>query len=110
MNIKLLLISGMLLLSTTARAQQPFITDDAEVAGKGKFHFELRNEFDLLQRATYPNLKQITANFELDYGLFDHVEVGVSPPLIAIFNARGTIPRTPVGIGDTNLSIKYNFL
>jgi hypothetical protein len=110
MNIRMLLILVVLLSPTTARGQQPFVTDDADVTGKRKLHFELRSAFDLLQPASYPNLKQITANFELDYGLFDHVEVGISPPLIAIFNATGSTPRTPVGIGDTNLSIKYNFL
>ena len=110
MNIRLLLILVVLLFPTTARGQTPFITDNADVTEKGKLHFELRNAFDLLPPESYPNLKQITSNFELDYGLFEHVEVGVSPPLIAIFNARVTTPRTPVGIGDTNLSIKYNFL
>lgn len=109
MNLRLRAFLLLLLFPVTTHAQQPFITDDTTVTEKGRLHFELRNAFDLLQPAAYPNLKQITANFELDYGLFDHVEVGISPPLIAIFNAKGSTPRTPVGVGDTNLSIKYNF-
>lgn len=92
-----------------ARAQQPFITDDADVTPKGKFHFEFSNSFDLLQRSSYPNLKQNTASFELNYGLPGNVEIGVESPLITIFNARGNNPRTAFGVGDTNLSVKYNF-
>ena len=93
-----------------ARAQQPFVTDDADVTGEGKFHLEFSNEFDLLRHAAFPNLRQNTASFELDYGLVRGVEVGVESPLIAIFNARGATPRTAFGLGDTRLSVKYNFL
>jgi hypothetical protein len=91
------------------QAQQPFFTDDADVTPKGRFHFEFSNEFDLLQRASFPNLKQNTADFELDYGLFEGVEIGVEAPLLSIVNAAGTSPKTVTGIGDLNLSLKYNF-
>lgn len=96
-------------LSVTIYGQQPFVTDDADVTERGKLHFEFRNSFDLLQRSSFPNLKQDTANFELDYGLLKNVELGISAPLITLFNARETSPRTAAGIGDANLSIKYNF-
>jgi hypothetical protein len=46
------------LLTSTARAQQPFVTDDADVIPKKRFHFEFSNEFDLLQRSAFPSLKQ----------------------------------------------------
>jgi hypothetical protein len=98
-----------LLVSSAVQAQQPFVTDDADVTPKGRFHFEFSNEFDLLQRASFPNLKQNTADFELNYGLFEGVEIGVAAPLLSIFNAAGTSPRTVTGIGDMNLSVKYNF-
>ncbi len=93
-----------------ARAQQPFVTDDADVTEKGRLHFEFSNGFDVLQTSSFPNLKQNTASFELAYGLLENVEVSVEAPLITIFNARGTTPRTAFGLGDTNLSLKYNFL
>ena len=93
-----------------ARAQQPFVTDDADVTDRGKFHLEFSNEFDLLQPAAFPNLRQNAASFELNYGLLKDVEVGVEAPLITIFNARGATPRTAFGLGDTRLSVKYNFL
>lgn len=96
--------------AATAAAQQPFVTDDADTTPKHHFHFEFSNQFDLLQRSSFPNLKQNTADFELDYGLFDRVEIGIEVPLLTIFNAAGTSPRRPTGIGDANLSLKYNFL
>ncbi len=100
----------LFLVSAAVQGQQPFVTDDADVTPKGRFHFEFGNEFDLLQRSSFPSLKQNTADFELDYGLFEGVEIGVAAPLLTIFNASGTAPRTITGIGDTNISIKYNFL
>ena len=93
---------------STAAAQQPFVTDDADTTPKRHFHFEFSNEFDWLQRESFPNLKQNTADFELDYGLFDRVEIGVESPLLTIINAPGT--RSVSGLGDTNVSLKYNFL
>lgn len=97
------------IVSVAVQAQQPFVTDDADVTPKGRFHFEFSNEFDRLQRSSFPNLKQNTADFELDYGLFEGVEVGLAAPLLTIFNGRGTNPKTGTGVGDLNLSVKYNF-
>jgi len=94
----------------TAKAQQPFYTDNADVTDKKKFHLQISNEYDILQRAAYPSLRQNTTVFELDYGLFDGVEIGVDGPLIAISNSRITTPKTPFGVGDLDFHIKYNFL
>jgi hypothetical protein len=107
---KLILLPLLVLISALApRAQQPFITDDADTTPKGKFHFEFSNEFDWLQHSSLPNIRQNTADFELDYGLFDGVEIGIESPLLSIFNASGTVPKRVSGVGDTNVSLKYNF-
>ena len=90
-------------------AQQPFYTDDTDVTNKGKLHFQFSNEYDLLQRISYPARTQNTAVFELDYGLFKGVEIGVDAPLLAIHSASFVRPRTAVGIGDVNFHLKYNF-
>lgn len=92
-----------------ARAQQPFYTDDTDVTPRGQLHFEFGNQFDFLQQSSFPNLRQNSASFEVGYGLLENVEVSVEAPLLAIFNAPGTNPRTAVGVGDTNLAVKYNF-
>src|SRR6266404_6444802 len=99
----------LVIISTNADAQQPFYTDDADVTPRGHFHFEFSNEFDLLQRSLFPTGKQNTADVELDYGLFDGVEIGIESPILTLFNAAETIPRRSSGIGDTNFSLKYNF-
>jgi len=108
-NSALLFIS-CLCFSFNAQAQQPFITDDADTTPKGKFHFEFSNEFDWLQPSAFPSLRQNTADFEIDFGLHEDVEVGVAVPVLAIFNDRGIVPRRFTGLGDMNLSVKYNFL
>ena len=107
---KLILPLSFLLFASAVCAQQPFVTDDADSTSKGHFHFEFSNEFDLLQRSSFPSLKQNTADFELDYGLLDNLEVGIESPLLTIFNSADTTPRLVSGIGDTNVSAKYNFL
>ncbi|HLN98252.1 MAG TPA: hypothetical protein VK208_07295 [Pyrinomonadaceae bacterium] len=107
-----LLLANLFLLAafTNISAQQPFVTDDADTTPRRHFHFEFSNQFDLLQHSAFPNRKQNTADFELDYGLLDRVEIGVESPLLTIINAAGTTPKTVTGLGDTNLSLKYNFL
>ncbi len=105
-----LVVTIALAIACSVSAQQPFVTDDADTTPKGHFHFEFSNEFDLLQRSSLPNLKQNTADFELDYGVLGNLEVGIEVPLLSIFNDVGSPPRTTSGIGDTNFSLKYNFL
>ena len=98
-----------LFIGSSASAQTPFYTDDADVTPKGHFHFEFSNEFDWLQRTALPSLRQNTADFQLVYGLAKNLEVGIESPWLTISNQQGTIPLTPSGIGDTNFSAKYNF-
>jgi hypothetical protein len=96
--------------TSSASAQQPFYTDDADVTPKKHFHFEVSNELDWLQRADFPSLRQNTLDFEVDYGLANRLEVGVEVPVLSLAIARDAFPRGATGIGDTNISAKYNFL
>ena len=110
-SLRVLLILALLFfLSVQAVSQQPFVTDDADVTPKGRFHFEFSNEFDWLQRESFPSLKQNTADIELDYGLFERLELGIAAPFLTIINQAGTVPQRVTGIGDLNISLKYNFL
>ena len=88
------------------RAQLPFYTDDTGVTERGQWHFEFFNEYDALQ-LQYPNLKQNTANFKLNYGLPHRLEVDVDVPYLSIYRTAGSEPST--GVGDTNLGIKARF-
>jgi hypothetical protein len=72
-------------LATGAGAQLPFYTDDPAVTPPGSWHFEFFNEFDLLQHQQYPNVRQNTANYKLNYGLPKRLELDVDAPYLAIF-------------------------
>ena len=87
-------------------AQLPFYTDDPAVTEPGKWHFEFFNEFDVLQ-LQYPNLRQNTANYKLNYGLPFNLELDVDVPYLAIVRAVGQ--PDAVGGGDTNLGVKWEF-
>src|SRR5215472_7102942 len=88
-------------------AQLPFYTDDPAVTEKGKWHFEFFNEFDILQHSQYPNLRQNTANYKLNYGLPYELELDLDAPFLSIFRADGAAGSN--GVGDTNLGVKWNF-
>jgi len=87
-------------------AQLPFYTDDPAVTAPGRWHFEFFNEFDVLQ-LQYPNIRQNTANYKLNYGLPFNLELDVDVPYLAIFRAVG-LPDAAGG-GDTNLGVKWEF-
>lgn len=102
---------GVFLFGThPAHAQQPFVTDDADVTEKQKFQLQISNEFDILPGPSYPSLRQNTTVFVLNYGLIKDVEVGVDYPLIVVSNSHVAIPKTIVGFGDLDFHVKYNFL
>ncbi len=105
-----LYLAALFIFTFSAHAQQPFYTDDADVTEKKKFHIQISNESDWLQRSTYPSVRQNTTVFELDYGLVQKVEIGVDYPLIAISQSRIIPDRNIVGFGDLDLHVKYNFL
>lgn len=92
------------------RAQQPFVTDDAEVTVRGQLHFEYANEYYVLQKSARPNLRQDTNNFVAQYGLFDGVEVNMDFPLIAIGNERGSGMPSVFGLGDVDFAVKWNLV
>jgi len=90
-------------------AQLPFYTDDPAVTERGKWHFEFFNEMDALQSPQYPNIRQNTANYKINYGLPHNLELDFDAPYLAIFRDLIASPRSSTGIGDTNLGVKWNF-
>ena len=106
-RVRLLLpLAGLLCLCAPLRAQLPFYTDDTGVTERGKWHFEFFNEYDALQ-LQYPNVRQNTANFKLNYGLPHNFELDVDVPYLTIERTAGNQPSS--GMGDTNLGIKWTF-
>ena len=96
--------------STSAHAQLPFYTDDADTTPKRKFHLEVSNEHDWLQRSSFPGIRQNTTVFTFNYGLTDRIELGVNAPLIKIVNDRFARLGSPIGIGDTQFGVKVRLL
>lgn len=88
-------------------AQMPFYTDNADVTASRTLHFESFNEFDGLQSAQYPDLRQNTSNFKINYGLPHGLEFDFDFPYLAIYRAPGT--PASVGFGDADTGIKWNF-
>jgi hypothetical protein len=97
------------IVAAALHAQLPFYTDDPGVTERGTLHFEFFNEFDALQHPQYPNLRQNTANYKVNYGLPHNLELDLDSPYLAIYRAVETSQPTAAGIGDTNLGIKWNF-
>jgi len=91
----------------TLVAQMPFYTDNADVTDEGTLHFEFFNEFDGLQSAEYPDLRQNTFNYKVNYGLPRGLELDFDAPYLSIFRAPGSQPSN--GPGDTDFGIKWNF-
>jgi hypothetical protein len=105
-RILLLLLGGICSVQSLL-AQLPFYTDDPAVTQPGTLHFEFFNEFDGLQSSQYPNLRQNTANFKLNYGLPYRLELDIDAPYLSIMRTAGA-PNS-AGPGDTELGIKWNF-
>ena len=103
--LRLLPLVCVLCICEAMHAQLPFYTDDPAVTEAGKWHFEFFDEYDALQ-LQYPNLRQNTANFKLNYGLPHNLELDVDAPYLGIQRAAGNEPSD--GVGDTNLGIKWN--
>jgi Putative MetA-pathway of phenol degradation len=89
----------------SARAQLPFYTDDTEVTGRGTLHLEFSNEYDALHSSVYPDLRQNTANFKVNYGLPHRLELDFDAPHLSIY--RATPDPSASGIGDADLGIKW---
>ena len=90
-----------------AVAQMPFYTDNADVTDNRTLHFEFFNEYDALQSAQYPDLRQNTFNYKINYGLPHGLELDFDAPYLSIFRATGS--QTSNGPGDTDMGIKWNF-
>lgn len=91
----------------TVVAQMPFYSDNADVTESGTLHFEFFNEFDGLQSAQYPDLRQNTFNYKVNYGLPHGLEIDFDAPYLSIYRAPGS--ETSHGPGDTDMGIKWNF-
>jgi len=102
----LLVLASVFCVHQRLCAQLPFYTDDTGVTDPNVLHFEFFNEYDTLQ-LQYPNQRQNTANFKLNYGLPHHLELDIDAPYLTI--QRSQENQASSGGGDTNMGIKWAF-
>ncbi len=88
-------------------AQMPFYTDNSDVTDRGTLHFEFFDEYDGLQSAQYPDLRQNTFNYKVNYGLPHGLELDFDAPILSIHRTDGS--KNSTGPGDTDMGIKWNF-
>src|SRR5579863_9735459 len=106
LKVALMLFCGVCA-AAPLNGQMPFYTDNADVTDNKTLHIEIFNEFDGLQSAQYPDLRQNTFNYKINYGLPHGLELDVDAPYLAIYRASGS--QTSNGPGDTDMGIKWNF-
>ena len=102
-----LLLCCVPLWSSTANSQIPFYTDDADTTAKGKFHLEIYNEHDWLQKSSYPTKRQNTLVVTVNYGVTTKLEWDVNAPLLTLINSHVVDPANVTGVGDTQFGLKY---
>ena len=90
-----------------ARAQLPFYTDDPSITPIKTVHVELFDEYDALQSSQFPDKRQNTANFKINFSPFSQLELDLDFPYLNIRRAAGA--DNSGGIGDTNLGAKWSF-
>jgi len=72
-------------------------------------HVECFDEHDWLPVSQMPHLQQNTFNMKVNYGLGNGFELDLDGPIIAIVNDPAVVPQRPIGLGDLNFGVKYNF-
>ena len=102
-----ILLCGAVWSTAAVGAQMPFYTDNADVTDEGVLHFEFFNEFDGLQSAQYPDLRQNTFNYKVNYGLPHGLELDLDAPYLSIY--RAPTAQASNGPGDTDMGVKWNF-
>jgi hypothetical protein len=100
----------LLLVAPAAWAQQPFVTDDAEVTPLGQWHFEYFNEFAVLAKTAAPDLRQDWNNFVIQYGAATGLELNVDFPILYIQRAMGAALPNAFGLGDVDFAAKYQIV
>jgi hypothetical protein len=98
----------VIMLSGTAFAGRPLITDDTSTQGKGKYLLESGGEYSRDDdEGVRVNKKLITV--ELDYGIKDNVDLIISSGYQNFQINNEGITSTPEGVIDTLLELKWRF-
>jgi hypothetical protein len=95
---------AILCAAPAAFAQQPYSTEDADVAKPRSVKLSVGVEFDALQPEDTDHDRQTTALTRAAYGVADNLDIEFSAPVIYLQNA---VEPNAGGYGDTQIGIKY---
>lgn len=90
-----------------ARAQQPFLVDDAEVTPLRGWHLELSSQVDVLRAAARPARWQNVFEWEVNYGAGARIELAALLPVVSIVSDVAGRRASAHGIGDATLAAKW---
>jgi hypothetical protein len=90
--------------ATPAFAQQPYSTEEADVARPRSVKLSVGAEFDALQPEDTDHSRQTTIMMRAAYGATDNLELDASAPIIYLQNAA---EPNAAGYGDTTAGLKY---
>jgi len=90
--------------ATPVFAQQPYSTEEADVARPRSVKLSIGAEFDALQPEDTDHDRQTTVLTRVSYGVHDKLEIDASAPVIYLQN---TAEPNAGGYGDTQAGIKY---
>jgi hypothetical protein len=106
-HLLILLLSSV---TVPIRAQQPFLTDDAEVTPRTEWHFEYFNQYVTLSKNAAPDERQNWSNFVIQYGLLEGLEANIDFPILYIQRGTDSTLGSAFGLGDTDFAAKYKFV
>lgn len=90
-----------------ARAQQPFLVDDAEVTPARVWHVELSSQLDVLRPAALPARWQNVFEWEVNYGAGARLELAALLPFVSLVSDAAGRRAAAHGIGDSTLAAKW---
>jgi hypothetical protein len=90
-----------------ARAQQPFLVDDADVTPARGWHVELSSQVDVLRPAARPARWQNVFEWEVNYGAGARVELAALLPVVSLVSDAAGGRTSAHGIGDATLAAKW---
>jgi hypothetical protein len=104
----LTLLMIIFILSGTAFAGRPLITDDANTQGKGKYLLELSGEYSQ-DSDEGVNVKKKTFGTELDYGVTDNIDFTIASAYTGLQIKNPGVTSSSESITDTLLELKWRF-
>lgn len=104
----LIMLLAILMLSGTAFAGRPLITDDTDTQGKGKYQLQIGGEYSRDDNEDI-RVNKATIGVEFDYGIKDNIDLTISSGYQNLQINNAGITSSPEGITDALMEVKWRF-